>query len=153
MDGTKAVDSRSTGRHSLAYGESEAGTGFRALTEDESYALVATQEIGRLAVSAAGFVDIFPVNFALDGKAVVLRTAEGSKLLEITINERVAFECDAWDEQTARSVVIKGRARRLDRDEDIEHAATLGLHPWSSTPKTIWIRIEPEHVTGRELLR
>ena len=48
--------------------------------------------MGRLAVAAAGEVDIFPINYAdVDRDTILFRTAEGTKLLELTINGRVAF--------------------------------------------------------------
>ncbi|ROS76615.1 pyridoxamine 5'-phosphate oxidase family protein [Cellulomonas sp. PhB143] len=115
--------------------------------------LLATQEVGRLAVSAAGVVDIFPVNFVLDAGDVVIGTTEGSKLVELTINERVAFECDSWDETDAWSVVVKGRARRLTHDDEIARAENLGLRTWSDAPTTVWLRLTPEVVSGRHLER
>ncbi len=123
------------------------------LDEEECWALLRSAEVGRLAVSVRGEPDVFPVNYVVDGRSVVFRTAEGAKLLELTINSRVAFEADGWDERFAWSVVIKGAARRVEREVEILRADTLPLRPWTATLKYNYVRIEPGEVTGRRLLR
>ena len=121
------------------------------LDEPTCWELMAGAEVGRLAVAAAGDIDIFPVNFVLDGHAVVFRTAEGTKLVELVMAGRVAFETDGSDSERERawSVVIKGEARLLDRFDDIYRAEALPLESWSGTPKERFVRIEPTRVTGR----
>ncbi len=54
--------------------------------------------------------DIFPVNYyAADGK-ITLRTGEGgTKLAEMVVNNRVAFESDAHTDTGGWSVVAKAR--------------------------------------------
>jgi uncharacterized protein len=91
------------------------------------------------------------VNYLLDGRAVVFRTAEGTKLVELVLSGRVAFEVDGHDREhgLAWSVVIKGRARLLDRFDEIYRAQELGVESWSSTPKERFVRIEPTKVSGR----
>ncbi|MDT9120857.1 pyridoxamine 5'-phosphate oxidase family protein, partial [Escherichia coli] len=54
------------------------------LTDEECFARLAGHELGRLVTHAGDVLDIFPVNYTLDGRAVVFRTAEGSKLTELT---------------------------------------------------------------------
>lgn len=121
------------------------------LSREQCLALIAEAEVGRLAVAAAGDVDIFPVNFVVDGEAVMFRSAEGTKLVEVVVAGRVAFEADGYhpDDGTAWSVVVKGRAEVLDRFPDIYHAQDLPLFPWNSSPKERFVRITAETVTGR----
>jgi uncharacterized protein len=107
-------------------------------------------EVGRLAIAAAGELDIFPVNFVVDEGTVVFRTAEGTKLVELVVAGRVAFEADGRDaDGMAWSVVVKGEAYLLDRFDDIYHAENLLIVPWSGTPKERFVRITPGKVTGR----
>src|SRR4051794_22600393 len=90
---------------------SPAGLGSAVVLEaDECWLLLSSAAIGRLAVSVAGDVDIFPVNYVVDDGALVFRTAEGTKLVELVIAGRVAFEVDGLDPAAgeAWSVVIKG---------------------------------------------
>jgi nitroimidazol reductase NimA-like FMN-containing flavoprotein (pyridoxamine 5'-phosphate oxidase superfamily) len=60
-------------------------------------------------------IDIFPINFVVDGRSIVFRTAEGTKLLEMVISDLVAVEADHRDPAagTAWSVVAKGSAEVL----------------------------------------
>jgi uncharacterized protein len=93
--------------------------GITELTADECWQLLRSHDLGRIAASAAGLVDIFPINYAVDdGMAVYFRTAPGTKLLELAINDRVAFEIDGANDTEAWSVVVKGRAERLERQSE-----------------------------------
>ncbi|MBX9718672.1 MAG: pyridoxamine 5'-phosphate oxidase family protein [Microbacteriaceae bacterium] len=121
------------------------------LTTEECWRLLRSRDLGRIAASAAGTVDIFPINYAVDGlPAIYFRTAPGTKLLELAINDRVAFEIDDHDAVEAWSVVVKGRAERLERQSEIDAAELLGLSPWIPTLKYRWVRIRPTEVTGRK---
>ncbi len=121
------------------------------LDEEQCWELLSGVEVGRLAIAAAGDVDIYPVNFVLDGRSVVFRTAEGTKLLEVVLAGRVAFEVDGYEPEHGRawSVVIKGEARDLDRFDDIYKAQDLPLFPWNALPKERFVRVMPVRVTGR----
>jgi uncharacterized protein len=121
------------------------------LDEDQCWELLAAVEVGRLAIAAAGEVDIYPVNFVIDGREIVFRTAEGTKLLEVVLAGRVAFEVDGYEPQQGRawSVVVKGDAQDLDQFAEIYRAQDLPLFPWNASPKERFVRISPTRVTGR----
>ena len=119
------------------------------LSEDECWEFLLSATIGRLAVSVAGEPDIYPVNFvAADGR-VLFRTAEGDKLLELTVNNKVAFESDGVGREQAWSVVVKGTARVLDTRAEIDAAEELPLRPLVPTLKYIWVEITPRTMSGR----
>lgn len=115
----------------------------------ECWQLLRDNSLGRIAVTAAGTVDIFPINYAVDGETIVFRTAPGTKLLELAINDRVAFEIDEHDDREAWSIVVKGVAERMERQSEMDAAESLGLSPWIPTLKYRWVRIHPSEVTGR----
>ncbi len=121
----------------------------RILSQEECWQLLRTSRLGRLAASLNNQPEIFPVNFVVDGNGLVIRTAEGSKLVMVTINDSVAFEVDTCDANGAVSVVARGRARELTSHADITHAETLPLHPWVATRKTRWVRIDVTDLSGR----
>ena len=58
----------------------EPGSGVTGLPANACWALLRSQEVGRLAVSIADRPEIFPVNYVVDHGTVVFRTAEGTKL-------------------------------------------------------------------------
>ncbi|KAF2415700.1 pyridoxamine 5'-phosphate oxidase family protein [Microbacterium sp. B35-30] len=124
-----------------------------AMTTDECWNLLARRELGRLATSVDDVPDIFPVNYVVDGPSVLFRTAPGSKLAEISANRQVAFEVDEYDDAQAASVVIKGTARRLETQSEIDAADALGLVSWAPTLKYRWVRISAHTVSGRRFAR
>ncbi len=119
------------------------------LSREDSWAMLRGNEFGRLAFHLADEVHITPINYAIDDQdRIVVRTAEGSKLLGLTMNADVAFEIDELDEEEARSVVVRGRARTLDGDE-ADEAEQLPLRPWVDTVKLNVVAISVDEMTGR----
>lgn len=123
------------------------------LDDQECLDRLSTQQLGRLVAQAAGVLDIFPVNYVVDGRDIVFRTAEGSKLTELTIHDGVLFEVDHYTDDGAWSVVVRGRARRLDTSAEVEAADALPLKPWIPTLKYNYVRITPDSLSGRAFQR
>ncbi|RLK52883.1 pyridoxamine 5'-phosphate oxidase family protein [Microbacterium telephonicum] len=123
------------------------------LTDELCWEHLAIQQLGRLVTHAGGVLDIFPVNYVVDGESIVFRTAEGSKLTELTVNDEVLFEVDDYSDTDAWSVVVRGHAARLVTEEDVRAADELPLTPWIPTIKYNYVRIVPESVSGRDFLR
>lgn len=123
------------------------------LDEAECWRLLGAAELGRLAVAAAGEVDIFPINYVVSEGVLYFRTAPGDKLLELTVNPTVAFEIDGYDESSAFSVVLKGIAERIESQTLADELERLPLNPWAPNPKYRWVRIVPTSVSGRSFLR
>lgn len=119
----------------------------------ESWDLLAASGLGRLAVSVADQPEIFPINYLAHDGVVLFRTAQGSKLVSLTINRHVALETDGYTAEAAWSVIVKGTARSLQRDIDIEAAKKLPLPSWIPTIKYIFVEITPELITGRRFTR
>ncbi len=130
----------------MAYAENEAVT---ELSEQESWELVGSVPIGRLATTIGDDIEMFPLNHVVDGETIVFRTAQGSKLFELTINDRVAYEVDDYDGNGGWSVVVHGEAEVLSDTDEIYRAQQLPLKPWIPTIKTNFVRIVPRYVSGR----
>lgn len=124
-----------------------------ALGEDQCWTQLRGQEVGRLVTRIGERIDIFPVNFVVDGRTILFRTAEGSKLFELTVDDHVLFEIDGHTDLDAWSVVIRGRAERLEAASDVERADALGLRPWIPTLKRNFVRVVPESVSDRAFRR
>lgn len=123
------------------------------LTDEQCWERLRSQELGRLVTRVADVLDIFPVNYVVDGQSVLFRTAQGSKLFELTVNDEVLFEVDDHTDTDAWSVIVRGRAHPLDRSADVERADGLGLRPWIPTLKYTYVRVEATSVSGRAFLR
>ncbi|MET0725142.1 MAG: pyridoxamine 5'-phosphate oxidase family protein [Leifsonia sp.] len=125
----------------------------RDLDPAECWLRLAETDLGRIATVIGGELDIFPVNYYSDGSSILLRTAPGTKLLALTVHDAVTFEADAHTDDNAWSVVVKGRARQLEQQSEIDAADLAPLVPWIPTVKDRYVRIEPVEVTGRTFLR
>lgn len=123
------------------------------LSEGECRDRLSTQTLGRLITRVGDVVDVFPVNYVLDGDGILFRTAPGSKLLELTVNSGVLFEVDDHTDAEAWSVIVSGRAEVLEAEADVERAESLGLQPWIPTLKRVFVRISAEKMTGRAFER
>lgn len=125
----------------------------RDLGRDECRELLRQGTLGRLATAAGGEPDIFPVNYFSDGESVLLRTAPGTKLLELTVHDAVAFEIDGFDDVEAWSIVLHGHARQLESRTEIDDAERAPLRPWIPTLKYRFVRITAERITGKRFRR
>ncbi|MEZ3160579.1 pyridoxamine 5'-phosphate oxidase family protein [Microbacterium sp. BWT-B31] len=123
------------------------------LQDEECWELLGGQELGRLVTHVGRVIDIFPVNFVVDEQTVVFRTAEGSKLFELTVNDEVVFEVDDHEDEYAWSVIVRGHAHRLDTAAEVAAADELPLKPWIPTLKYVYVRIIPDALTGRRFHR
>jgi len=122
---------------------------------DECVRLLGTEEVGRIGFANRGQVDVLPVNYALDGDAVVFATAPGSKLWAAE-NGSVTFEVDHVEEATRSgwSVVVHGFAQEItSRDAPglLERLRALEVHPWAGGTRPHLVRIAPRTMTGRRV--
>ena len=118
------------------------------LTQNECWDLLRTHEFGRLAFRLVDEIHLTPINYAVDHETLLFRTAEGDKLLSVALGSEAAFEIDEYDEDSARSVVVRGTPRLLGEDE-AHRAENVPLRPWIGDPKYHVVEIVPEVVTGR----
>ncbi|MFM9632597.1 MULTISPECIES: pyridoxamine 5'-phosphate oxidase family protein [Streptomyces] len=129
--------------------------GFRELGRHECLRLMAKVPVGRIVYTRRALPAVLPVNFSLDGDgAVLLRTYAASELVRAIDGAVVAFETDEVDadRRSGWSVVVTGLATVVT--DPVEHArlARTGPVSWVPAPQEVFVRIEPELVTGRELV-
>ncbi len=86
------------------------------LTDLECWELLAARHFGRLAYHLIDEVHLVPINYLAepDRSRLLFRTAQGSKLLGVAMHHDVAFEIDHVGDNSAWSVVARGRAVQLD---------------------------------------
>lgn len=132
----------------------DARTGIEVLDRDQCLRLLADDEIGRLAVVCGSTPTIFPVNYRLDGDAVVFRTDPGTKL-DYGPRAPVCFEIDRFDreQRTGWSVVVLGRLEEVTQYDSrtLERVHALPVDPWASGQKAHWMRLVPSHISGRRV--
>jgi nitroimidazol reductase NimA-like FMN-containing flavoprotein (pyridoxamine 5'-phosphate oxidase superfamily) len=124
------------------------------LSQDECLGLLAHATIGRIGVVIDGYPVILPVNYALDGDLVTIRTAPGGKF-DAAQHGKVSFQADQImaPGRSAWSVLVLGVAAVPDTDDPatVERLHKLQIAPLDPGDKPLWLQIVPERVTGRRV--
>jgi nitroimidazol reductase NimA-like FMN-containing flavoprotein (pyridoxamine 5'-phosphate oxidase superfamily) len=126
------------------------------LPASECYELLGTHEVGRIGVNSEHYPLIFPVNYALDGTTIVIRTAPGTKLTAAS-HANVTFEVDDIDRRSRSgwSVLVRGLAEEVGaehRPELVARTLATGVTPWAPGEHGNWLRIIPHHISGRRIV-
>ncbi|MFJ8636283.1 pyridoxamine 5'-phosphate oxidase family protein [Streptomyces sp. NPDC093568] len=116
--------------------------------------LLGSVPLGRIVFTQHALPTVRPVNHALDGGDIVIRTHEGAALTSHTRHAGapgvvVAYEADAIDPRThlGWSVVVTGYARLVTDPDDLAHCRAL-VRPWVDQAMDQVVRIRPDLVTG-----
>lgn len=127
---------------------------FETLDELECYHRLATVPFGRLVATSGALPLVVPVNFALDGRAIVFRTDSAGPLAAATRGAVVAFQADSIDTGTrcGWSVLVTGVAEAVTEVSDVVRMEQLGIATWAPGPRNHYVRIVPGLVTGRHLV-
>ncbi|MET9186533.1 pyridoxamine 5'-phosphate oxidase family protein [Streptomyces tendae] len=129
--------------------------GFRELSRQESLQRLADASVGRIVHTRDALPAVLPVNFLLEESgAVLLRTSAASELVRAIDGVVVAFEAAEVDTATHSgwSVVVTGLASVVTDPEEHEQLIRTGPRSWVPWPVEVFVRVEPELVTGRELV-
>jgi transcriptional regulator with XRE-family HTH domain len=122
------------------------------LSKEQCEAHLSGGGVGRFVFLAERGPVALPVNFRLVEGDVVFRTrATGS--LAAAAGATVSFEVDHIDEAMSEgwSILISGRARRVDDPSEIEQPTWLGIQPWPGGHREAIIRIETTKISGRTI--
>ncbi|MBT2212696.1 MULTISPECIES: pyridoxamine 5'-phosphate oxidase family protein [Actinomadura] len=127
--------------------------GLEILDTDECRALLSRAVIGRIVFTDRALPAVQPVNYALHGTDVVIRTARDSRLARAATDTVVAFEIDDFDADTRTgwSVVVVGRARLVTEHEQIAVLQGLPLHSWVPEERDHFITVRTELLSGRRI--
>jgi len=120
------------------------------LSEHESWNLLSSRTLGRLVTCVDGHPEIFPVNFVVQRRTVLFRTADfATKLFTVVMNAHVVFEADDHGMSEGWSVIVRGIAQVLNTPDEIEEAERAQLLPWTAGPKPRYVRVDPSEISGR----
>lgn len=143
------VNAQSLGRA----GAQAASDSLVELTENECWAHLRAQHLGRLAIVASGHPQIFPVNYAVGEKSIVFRTSPGIKLAHGP-GSVACFEIDGYDQHAREgwSVVAIGPLADITDAEDARSQSLreLQVDPLAPGVRLHWVALNPERVTGRQ---
>lgn len=127
--------------------------GLELLDEDECLELLAQGVVGRVALSMGALPAVFPVNYVLDGRAVVFRTGPGVKLSAATDRAVIAFEVDRFDPagRCGWSVLAIGIATEVVDPAEIRRLDGFDLLPWPGGDRQSLVRMPVEMISGRRI--
>lgn len=123
------------------------------LTPEECRARLSTHGVGRVAVTGDDGPAIVPVNYQMVEGSLAFRTSPGSAPA-LSIGSRVAFEVDHIDEALSQgwSVLVVGSAEHVTDPDTVRRLVGLAHSgPWAGGHRTLWIRIDPDRITGRRI--
>ncbi|WP_421121746.1 pyridoxamine 5'-phosphate oxidase family protein [Aquihabitans daechungensis] len=127
-------------------------TGIEVIEERECLRLLEGEVVGRLGVLDGGTPLILPINYAMDGRHVVFRTAAGTKA--DAKNRSACFEIDGsdGDRRIGWSVVIRGRLEEVTTFQAglFDRLAHLP-QPWARGEKPHVMRLVPTSIHGRRV--
>lgn len=125
----------------------------RPLTRHECLRLLRSAEIGRLGFSEHALPSIRPVNFALHGDDIIVRTTAGGAISKVA-GAVVAFEVDEIDAVTHSgwSVVVIGKAEPVTEIDALVSLADPTRRPWAPGERSCFLRIRAEIVSGRRII-
>ncbi|PZU43680.1 MAG: pyridoxamine 5'-phosphate oxidase family protein [Microbacterium sp.] len=126
----------------------------RVLDEQRSYELLTTTTVGRVGFVDAGRVQIYPVNFAVSGRTLLLRTAPDSPLAALSKGPAdLAFEVDYRDPlgDTAWSVLMHGSLSRAPQEQAADVIARVT--PWAGGDRDLPLVFRIDSIQGRSVRR
>jgi nitroimidazol reductase NimA-like FMN-containing flavoprotein (pyridoxamine 5'-phosphate oxidase superfamily) len=134
----------------------QADATMQTIPSDECYRLLATQEIGRIGINAEHYPLILPVNYAVDGTTLVIRTRPGT-ILRAATHANVTFEVDEIDRRTRSgwSVLVRGQAEEVGdehRADLVARTHRTGVEPWAPGEHGNWLRLIVHDVSGRRIV-
>jgi len=109
---------------------------------------------GRVAICTPDGPHIVPLNYAVDGNAVVVRTTPYSVLGTYGRGSKVAFEVDAFDYERHEgwSVVARGRADEVTDSAELSRMrAAWAPRPWADGTRPVHLRIPWAELSGRRI--
>lgn len=124
------------------------------LTEAECVDLLRAHRVGRLALTTPRGLRIYPVNYAVHGSSLVVRTLPYGEVAQHAADSAVAFSIDDLDEdlQSGWTVLAVGTARRV---EDPDAVAAIrresSPEPWATGQRDLYLALAWDQLTGRRL--
>lgn len=125
----------------------------QALSRERSLELLSAAPLGRVIFTENAMHAVRPVNHIVDDGAVIIRTHLGAAVLS-AVGMVVAYQADELDpiEHIGWSVIVTGYAWAVTDPDAITRYERL-LRPWVTGEMDQVIRIDPEIVTGIELVK
>jgi hypothetical protein len=93
------------------------------------------------------------VNFEFTAGEIIIST-DNTKTELLEAQESVGFEIDRVDEAMSEgwSVLVTGRARRIDDPDEVQRLSSLDLEAWAGGDRHVLVGLRPDEITGRVII-
>jgi hypothetical protein len=107
--------------------------------------------IARVVWTDGRAASIVPVNYAVADGALWFQSTPGSRLARECDERQVLVEIDSVDAATRSgwSVIVSGVAQNVDADDVPNFLGELQV--WPRGPRSTFVRVHPDEITGRRL--
>ena len=124
------------------------------LDRAESLDLLTAKKVGRIGFLAEDGPVVLPMNYVLSGDHIIVRTIAFGVVARSALDQKVAFEVDEVDDflEAGWSVLVRGAGTLLSDDQLELLKSTASPVPWAEGPRTLFISIACDQVSGRRLL-
>ena len=137
----------------------------KEMSHGDMLALLLRAGYGHLGCARDGHPYVVPMHFAFDSQDLFFFTTEGTKTEFIAANHEVCLQTEEVTNASLwRSVMVTGRAERITRPEDTEHAMRLIMErnptltpalnetkigAWKRLSHIAIYRVRPDAIYGR----
>ena len=121
------------------------------LGDEESWEIIQSNQIGRIASAREGAPDIFPVTYVVHNWKIYFRTGAESRLRKETDGRLVAFEAGWQMMRHFSSTVALGVLRTLTDAEAALSLDKLPIVDFAPNRDYVWMELSPSEVRGRRL--
>ncbi len=124
------------------------------LTPYDCWNLLDRPRIGRVVWSReSGPPGVVPVNVSVYEGSLWFRSSPTTALVREATGEPIAVQIDELDplNHSGWSVIVEGTAEVVPDSEVPDLAGTLEV--WPAGDQSVYVRVEPERISGRKLLR
>ena len=124
------------------------------LTREECVSLLSGGVFGRVGLSTPEGPEILPVNYAMNGNAIVFRTVPYGRIAENAADREICFEVDQidYDHHTGWSVLAVGKGKLVEDPDEVQLIREVwDPRPWATGQRILYIKLEWRSISGRRI--
>ena len=129
------------------------GGRLRDLSTDECMELMGLHSVGRVAYASEDGPVVVPMNYVVQDGTILIRTSARTTLAAHLMHGPASFEIDEIDDftQSGWSVLVRGAAEAVEDPATLPDDLADRPQPWAEGTRSLFVRITPRSVTGRQL--
>lgn len=121
------------------------------LSDEESWEIIQSNQIGRIASAREGAPDIYPVTYVVHNWKIYFRTGTESRLRKETNGRLVAFESGSQVMHQFSSTVALGIVKTLTNEQAAQTLDQLPIVEFAPDSDYVWMELDPTELRGRRL--